>query len=76
MNLSHFISRAMQSGNLHEEHLSEPEFRQLLYQRIDALDVAAARNDVSRFVKDVEALKIWSQGYFQELVKRMKITTG
>ena len=75
MNLSHFISRAMQSGNLHEEHLSEPEFRQLLYQRIDALDVAAAKNDVSRFVKDVEALKIWSRDYFHELAKRMQITT-
>ena len=76
MNLSHFISRAMQSGNLHEEHLSEPEFRQLLHQRIDALDVAAAKNDVSRFVKDVEALKIWSHDYFHALTKRMHIIAG
>ena len=76
MNLSHFISRAKQSGNLHEEHLTEPEFRQLLHQRIDGFDVAAAKNDVSRFVKDVEALKIWSRDYFHELAKRMQITAG
>ena len=76
MNLSHFISRAMQSGNLHEEHLSEPEFRQLLRQRIDSLDVAAAKSDVSKFVKDVEGLKIWSRDYFRELAKRMQITAG
>lgn len=74
MNLSHFISRAKQSGNLRGENLTEPDFRQLLHRRIDVLDVAAARNDVSRFVKDVEALKIWSRDYFHELTKRMHIT--
>ncbi len=76
MSLSHFISRAKQSGNLQEEHLTEPEFRQLLHQRIDSLDVAAARKDVSRFVKDVEALKIWSREYFHEVAKRMQISAG
>ncbi len=76
MRLSHFVIRAEQSGKLHEEYLAEPEFRQLLHQRIEALDVAAARNDVSRFVKDVEALKIWSRNYFHELAKRMQITGG
>lgn len=56
MSLSHFIICAMQSGRLQNEHLTEPEFRQLLHQRIDALDLDAAKTDVSRFVKDVEAL--------------------
>jgi predicted nucleotidyltransferase component of viral defense system len=76
MSLSHFISRAKQSGYLQNEHLTEPEFRQLLHQRIDALDVAAANTDVSRFVKDVEALKIWSRDYFHELARRMQLTAG
>ena len=74
MNLSHFVVRAKQSGNFQGENLTEPDFRQLLHQRIDALDVVAARNDVSRFVKDVEALKIWSRDYFHELAKHMQIT--
>lgn len=76
MNLSHFGIRAKQSGNLQGENLTEPDFRQLLHQRIDALDVVPARNDVSRFVKDVETLKIWSRDYFHELAKRMQITVG
>ena len=76
INLSHFVVRARQSGNLQGENLTEPDFRQLLHQRIDSLDVAAARNDVSRFVKDVEALKIWSRDYFHELAKRMHIIAG
>ena len=43
---------------------------------MDSLDVAAARNDVSRFVKDVEALKIWSLDDFHEVAKRMQISAG
>jgi len=43
MSLSHFISRAKQSGHLQDEHLSEPEFRQLLQQRIESLDVELPR---------------------------------
>lgn len=67
MNLSHFVVRARQSGQLQKESLSELEFRELLDNRIDALDVAAAVSDVSRFVSDVDALKIWSHDYFRQL---------
>jgi predicted nucleotidyltransferase component of viral defense system len=73
MNLSHFIVRARQSGHLLEDHPSEKEFREFLDRRIEVLDVGAAMKDVSRFVKDVEALKIWSRDYFHELAKRMRI---
>ena len=71
MNLTLFIVRGMQSGHFHEERLSELDFRNLLVRRIEALDVAAAVKDVSRFVKDVDALKIWSGEYFKDLVLRI-----
>jgi predicted nucleotidyltransferase component of viral defense system len=76
MNLSHFVIRARQIGHLHEETLSEMGFRDLLERRIDALDVASAVNDVSRFVKELDALNIWSREYFRELVLRMKSKTN
>jgi predicted nucleotidyltransferase component of viral defense system len=76
LNLAHFISRAKQSGHLEDKNLSEIEFRELLQQRIDTLDVAAAVNDVSRFVKDREALNIWSRNYFHELATRITLTTA
>ena len=72
MNLSHFVISARQSGHLHEETLSEMGFRELLERRIDALDVATAVKDVSRFVRDVKVLEIWSRDYFRELALRMK----
>lgn len=74
MNLSHFIIRATQSGHLHNESLTMQEFSQLLERRIDMLDVAAAANDVSRFVRDAGSLNIWSQEYFKDLALRISIT--
>jgi predicted nucleotidyltransferase component of viral defense system len=76
MNLSHFIVRARQSGHLLEDRLSEEEFRELLAKRIEALDVTAARNDVSRFVNDVKVLNIWSREYFTELALRFSLKEG
>jgi predicted nucleotidyltransferase component of viral defense system len=73
MNMPHFAERAKQSGHLQEENSSEQEFRKLLERRIDALDFASAVSDVARFVKDMEALKIWSRDYFRELAQRVSI---
>jgi hypothetical protein len=74
MNLSHFIVRAKQSGHLKAEILTVEEYRNLLEGRIEALDVTEAVKDVSRIVKDTNALKIWSKEYFHELARRMQIT--
>ncbi|MCG8343663.1 MAG: nucleotidyl transferase AbiEii/AbiGii toxin family protein [Chlorobiales bacterium] len=75
LNLSHFLIRAKQSGHLQNDALSEPEFRQMLQQRIDGLNVSAAVKDISRFVKDAEALNIWSREYFKDLLQMLKITS-
>ena len=72
LNLEHFIIRARQSGHL-EGSLSVADFRQLLESRIDALDVTAAFDEVSRFVNNPEALKIWSRDYFKELAQRIDV---
>ncbi len=74
MNLSHFIVRAKQSGHLKADSLTDEEFRNLLEKRIKALDVAEAVKDVSRFVKDSNALKIWSKDYFHDLARHIQIT--
>ncbi len=60
LNLSHFVSRAQQSGHFVESQLSEQDFRQQLKERIDSLDVTLAQSDVSRFVGNADGLKIWS----------------
>lgn len=73
MNLAHFSERARQSGHLGSTDLSATEFLSLLQNRIKTLDVASARQDVSRFVKDPKALNIWSQDYFLQLSAMMRL---
>lgn len=75
MNLEHFIIRSRQSGHM-ERRLSVAEFRQLLESRIDTLDVTAAVNEVSRFVNNSEALKIWSRDYFKQLAQRIDVSVA
>ena len=76
LNLSHFVSRAQQSGHFVESQLSEQDFRQQLKERIDSLDVTLAQSDVSRFVGNADALKIWSREYFHQLAQRIIMSRG
>jgi predicted nucleotidyltransferase component of viral defense system len=76
LNLSHFVSRAQQSGYLMESQLSEHDFRRQLKERIDSLDVTLAMRDVSRFVGNADVLKIWSREYFHHLAERIIISRG
>ncbi len=74
LHLSHFVSRAIQSGHLKGRQLKEDDFRLHLQRRIESLDVPLAVNDVMRFVSDTAALKIWSQEYFHQLAQRLIVT--
>jgi len=74
LNITHFISRALQSGHLKEGELTEEDFRIKLAERIDSLDVIMALRDVSRFVGVSDALKIWSTDYFHQLAGKMTIS--
>ncbi len=72
MDLDHFSERTRQSGHLGSVNLTSVEFLTLLQTRIKAIDVASARQDVARFIKDPNALGIWSQDYFLELATLMR----
>jgi len=76
LNLSHFVRRAIQNGHLKDTQLTEKDFCLQLHKRIESLDVRLAINDVSRFLEDQAALKIWSQDYFYQLAQRMTIIAG
>lgn len=67
LNLAHFCERARQSGDLESATLTQEEFVVMLQTRIRSLDVGSARQDVVRFIKDADALNIWSQAYFLQL---------
>jgi hypothetical protein len=73
LDLSHFLTRAKDSGDWKEETISEIEFRELLSKKIDTVNMDYVKKDVIRFIKDPAQLDIWSTIYFHDLVANLQI---
>jgi hypothetical protein len=55
-----------------DKALTEAYARELLEQKIRALDVAAARDEVYPFVYDRDQLRLWSREFFLEIARRVR----
>lgn len=73
IHLNHFKLRALDSGDLKDKKLSKDEFKQLIHQRIENVDLKMAKADIVRFIKDPHLIDIWSKKYFHDLVEQMQI---
>ena len=73
MNLKHFIQRAQGSGDVHDEKLTEQQFRKLLTDRINSVDIEKVKADAVRFIPAGTRLDIWSRKYFNDLSAHMKV---
>jgi hypothetical protein len=73
LNLGHFLLRAQDSEDWDKETITNEEFRELLSDRIDAVDMDRVKADVRRFIPDQKVLEIWSTKYFHDLGKHLKI---
>ncbi len=76
LNLSHFLLRAIGSGDLKKSTITEEEFRDLLRQKIDSVNMDRVKEDIRRFIPDQDRLKIWSPQYFHDLSEKLKIEDG
>jgi hypothetical protein len=74
LNLIHFAERAFQGGDLASRTLESESFLDMLQARIQGLNISSAKEDVERFLRDSESLKIWSTSYFLELSKLVKFS--
>jgi predicted nucleotidyltransferase component of viral defense system len=73
LNLSHFLLRAQASGDWKNSTITEEEFRALLRQKINSINLARAKDDVIRFIPNQDQLQIWSPKYFNDLSDKLKI---
>lgn len=73
LNLLHFILRAKATGDWKKETMTKVEFKNLLSQRIDEVDIEIAKRDISRFISNQSVLNIWSKKYFHDLIKQLRI---
>ena len=68
MNFEHFRARALQFNGM---DIDRDEFATRLRERLSEADIDQVRRDVSLFIRDQDALKIWSNDYFLQLAERI-----
>ncbi len=73
IHLRHFVERAQGSGDLPDEKLTEQDFRKLLTDRINSVDLERVKADAVRFIPDGTSLDIWSRKYFHDLSAHLKV---
>ena len=72
LHLGHLEQRMIQSGHVKEgERLTKEKFFLLTLNAIDKLDVNQIKKEVEPFVKNPEALEVWSKEFFRDVVKRI-----
>lgn len=72
LHLEHLVIRSVQSGDWKKETMSREEFTQLVFDKIDQVDIDHIKEDIVRFIPDDKPLDIWSREYFKELAKRIR----
>ncbi len=76
LNLPHLEARLRQTGHYRQQAaLTLSDVRQMLRNRIERLDIAAAKKDVERFLVHPSAIDIWSKEFFAALVEKLIVNT-
>lgn len=72
LNLEHLQERMYESNDLDKStKLDEKIFKELMYKRIDELDIDGAIKEVSPFIKDKSGFEFWSKDYFKLLTDKI-----
>ena len=72
--LAHLEQRMRQSGDWKSsEPMTAEMFMTLIMEAIDKLNVDQARKEVEPFVKNPDALIVWSQEFFREIAGRIQL---
>jgi len=73
LHLAHLEQRMRQSGQWKESKILGPDdFRTLVAEAIERLDIDQARRDVLPFVRNPQMLEVWSREFFQDVVSRIR----
>jgi hypothetical protein len=73
LHLSHLERRMRQSGDYKSERPLEPEeFRNMMRQAVESLEVERAREEVIPFVLDRRSVEVWSAEFFISLIDKIE----
>lgn len=73
LHLSHFVERAVDSGDWSRQTMTPEELQNLLQERISSVSLDRIRADISRFIPNPQVLDIWSENYFRDLIEHLKV---
>ncbi|TDX01115.1 nucleotidyl transferase AbiEii/AbiGii toxin family protein [Dinghuibacter silviterrae] len=73
LHLGHLLQRAMDSGDWKSDTMTPEQFRALLNDRIDQVNMDRVKADIRRFIRRPEQLELWSKRYFHDLARLLKI---
>lgn len=72
LNLEHLQERMIESGDLERgKRLNKKHFIELLNNRIDALNLTKAIEEVQPFIKDNSVFDFWTKDYFRLLAEKV-----
>lgn len=72
LQVNHLEQRMIQSGDLKkDEKIDREKFFALAMDAVENLDVDQARKEVEPFVKNPDALKVWSKEFFRDVASRI-----
>lgn len=80
LDLNHLNARLNQSCKWLEsnnitfnEAIDRDQLLLLIQQRIDQLDIEAAKKDIRPFIKDAAELDLWSKDFFLQVIQRLRV---
>jgi predicted nucleotidyltransferase component of viral defense system len=72
LDVNHFLARAKDTNDWKEDSISKEQIIELLDTKIKSVSFSSIKEDVVRFIKNDDVLKIWSPEYFKDLIEKMK----
>ena len=64
-----------QSGHYSaKQSMTKKDLQEMLMEKIDSLHIQRAAQDVSRFLTDPDAVKVWSKEFFTGIARRIQYT--
>ncbi len=73
LHLEHLRERMIQTGHWNrKDPLAKDKFYKLAEDAVDKLEVNQARKEVEPFVRNPEALEVWSKEFFRDIFRRIK----
>jgi predicted nucleotidyltransferase component of viral defense system len=73
VNLAHITARLAQTGHIStERQVTIEDLKEMLRKRFENIDYAQAKQDVVPFIKNPNALDVWSADFFHKITEDLK----